>query len=176
MNNNTCSYCGSSLGGGVTTMIDKVYCGFCEIFVEPSVNGERLERYEKTEFIGYDQIRMPTSALLDMHTKSLLELLKFIREERRSYFETMRIMKKSASFDKSITPVEKESSEMYEFMTKKCFVVENILRDRMGYIPKKVTDNLILSYEQRIADPYNERSMNIKKPERELEKSEGIQR
>lgn len=61
-------------------------------------------------------------------------------------------------------------------MTKKCFVVENILRERMGYIPKKITDSLLISYEQRCSDPYNERPMTIKKPEREIEKSEGIGR
>lgn len=176
MNTNTCSYCGSSLGNDLPSMTDKAYCGFCEMFVKPSVNGERIEQFRKVEFIGYEQIRMPTSELVEMHTKSLLELLKYMREERRSYFNNMRVLKQGASVNPEFKEGDKISSEEYEMITKKCFVVENILRERMGYIPKKITENLLLSYDQRCSDLYNERPMTINRPERTIEKSEGMGR
>ncbi|MED3561479.1 hypothetical protein [Bacillus xiapuensis] len=171
MNNSTCSYCGSSLASDLFTKIDKIYCGFCEMFVTPSKDGERVENHVKQQITGYDQVRMTTPELLEMNTKSLLELLRFMREERRSYFNHMRILKRAASDDPGqFGEGEKMSSEEYEMITRKCFVVENILRDRMGYIPKKITDHLLMAYEQRVSDPYNYRPMIIRGPRQAKEK------
>ncbi|MGM0878198.1 MAG: hypothetical protein ACQEWV_26685 [Bacillota bacterium] len=61
MNINTCSYCGSSLGTSPIASNDKCYCGFCEMFVDPSVNGERLDRFKKEEFVGYEHMNKTTS-------------------------------------------------------------------------------------------------------------------
>jgi hypothetical protein len=166
MNINTCSYCGSSLGTSPIASNDKCYCGFCEMFVEPSVNGERLERFKKEEFVGYEHMNKTTPELLNMHTKTLLHLLRLMREDRRSYFDNMRILKKAASDSpEEFKDGVKMSSDEYERITKKCFIVENILRDRMGYIPKKITNDLLLSYEERVKDPNNNKLMNIRKPD-----------
>ncbi|USK72627.1 hypothetical protein [Peribacillus asahii] len=178
MNNSTCSYCGSSIATPFGKP-DKVYCGFCEMFVEPSKDGERIERHEKVEFIGYEHIRMNTPQLMGLQTKTLLHLLKFMREERRAYFDTMRTLKKASSELPEFKEGEKMSADEYEMITRKCFVVETILKDRMGYIPKKITENLLLNFEARCRDPYNEKTMNIKKPEKEQERvipQQGISR
>lgn len=164
MNTNTCGMCGSSVdaangNGGM------VHCGFCKMMVKPSVNGERVESFKRVDLIGYEQIKMSTPELMGMHTKSLLELLRFMREERRNYFDTMRVLKRGASENPMFKDGERMSSDDYEMITRKCFVVENLLRDRMGYIPKKITDNLLIKYNERCSDPYNEKLMNIKKPE-----------
>ena len=156
------------------TKIDKMYCGLCEMFVQPSTDGKRLDRFEKVEFIGYDQVRMKTPQLMELHTKSLLELLKYMREERRNYFSTMATMKKVSSKIPEYKEGERMSADEYEMMTRKCFVVESILNERMGYIPKKVTEALILNYDKRVQDPYNEKAMVIKKPE--IEKERGVVR
>jgi hypothetical protein len=144
------------------------------MFVKPSMDGKRLDRFEKVEFIGYDQVRMNTPQLMELHTKSLLELLKFMREERRNYFSTMATMKKASSELPEYKPVERMSADEYEMMTRKCFVVESILNERMGYIPKKITENLLINYEARCQDPYNQKVMSIKKPE--IEKERGVER
>lgn len=99
---------------------------------------------------------------MGMHTKTLLHLLRFMRDERRYYFDNMRILKKAASDSpEDFIDGVKMSSDEYERITRKCFVVENILKDRMGYIPKKITDNLLLAYEERCNDPNNKKLMNI---------------
>ena len=140
------------------------------MYVQPSSEGKRLERFEKQEFIGYDQIRMNTPQLMEQQTKTLLQLLKFMREERRNYFSTMATMKKASSDLPEYKDVERMSADEYEMITRKCFVVESILKERMGYIPKKITENLVLNYEARCQDPYNEKVMTIKKPEIEKER------
>ena len=140
--------------------------------VQPSVDGKRLERYGKPEFISYDHIRMNTPQLMELQTKSLLQLLKLMREERRSYFSTMTTMKKASSQIPEYKEGERMSADEYEMITRKCFVVESILNERMGYIPKKITENLLINYEARCQDPYNEKLMTIKKPE--IEKERGV--
>lgn len=168
MSNHTCGYCGSGVGSPGTDN-GQSFCSFCEMFVQPSVDGQRVQQYQKEEFIGYDQLRMNTPQLQQLNTKSLLEVLRFAREERRSYFGTMRTLKKASSELPEFKAGERMSSDEYEMITRKVFVVENILRDRMGYIPKKITDNLLISYKERCEDPYNDRQMIIKKPEKEKE-------
>lgn len=168
MNSNTCGYCGSSLGTTPMGKADKCYCGFCEMFVKPSVNGERAEPLQKNEYIGYEHIKLSTPEMMEMHTKSLLGLLKFMRDERRSMFDAMRTLKKVSDMPEYKEGAAFTSSE-YEMITRKCFVVENILRDRMGYIPKKITDKLMMSYDERCRDPYNDRAMIIRKPEQAKE-------
>jgi hypothetical protein len=87
-----------------------------------------------------------------------------MREERRNYYNQMRILKRGAAEDPKFIEGDRMSSEDYEMMTRKCFVVENIIRDRKGYIPKKITNNLLLSYEERCNDPYNNKQMTVSKP------------
>ena len=154
------------------TKIDKMYCGLCEMFVQPSNDGKRLERYKIVEFIGYDQVKMNTPQLMELHTKSLLELLKYMRNERREYFDSMAMAKLVSGKIPEYKETERMSADQYEMMTRKCYVVESILKERMGYIPKKVTEALILNYDKRVQDPYNEKVMVIKKPE--IEKERGV--
>ncbi|WP_342043287.1 hypothetical protein [Bacillus sp. OTU2372] len=127
MNNSTCPFCGSSLGSSPTTKSDKIYCGFCEMFVIPSVNGERLDQLKKPEFISHEHIRLNTPQLMEMHTKSLLEMLRSMLEERRNYYNQMRILKRGAAEDPKFIEWDRMSSEEYEMMTRKCFVVEKII-------------------------------------------------
>ncbi|MDV7767735.1 hypothetical protein N9I19_24970, partial [Peribacillus sp. CSMR9] len=90
----------------------------------------------------------------------------------RSYFSTMTTMKKASSIVPEYKDGERMSADEYEMITRKCFVVESILNERMGYIPKKITENLLINYEARCQDPYNDKLMTIKKPE--IEKERGV--
>lgn len=187
MNNITCSYCGSSLGSG-SSQGGKSYCGFCQMDVEPSINGERIDHYKEAPYISHDHIKMNTPQLLQQNTKTLLHLLKFMREERTSHFNSMRVLKEACRRypdSSDFKNAEKEASEMYEHITRKCNVTETILRDRLGYIPKKITNDMLINYHARCQEPYNEKKMPGGKPEihREqrkemvrLVKTEGIAR
>lgn len=174
MNNTTCGYCGSSLGQSPMMKSDKCFCSFCEMFVSPMKDGERLDRLKKTDYISHDHMNLKTPDLMVMHTKSLLHLLRLMREDRRSYFDNMRILKKAANESPEFKDGVIMSAEEYEKITRKCFVVENILNARLGYIPKKITDQFLLSYEERCKEV--NRPMIIRRPENEPEKKLEVNR
>lgn len=167
MNNSTCGYCGSGLGETPIMKMNKCFCSFCEMYVDPMKDGERVDRLQKVEFVGYEHMQLNTPYLMGLHTKTLLHLLRFMRKERRSYFDNMRILKIAANKDIEFKDGVTMSSDEYEMITRKCFVVENILKGRLGYIPKKITDNLLISYEERCSDENNIKIMNIRKPVQE---------
>ncbi|MEH7547463.1 hypothetical protein V7306_16865 [Neobacillus vireti] len=48
-------------------------------------------------------------------------------EERRNYYNQMRILKRGAAEDPKFIEWDRMSSEEYEMMTRKCFVVEKII-------------------------------------------------
>lgn len=164
MNHSTCSYCGSRLSHEPTAIEEKVYCEFCDMFVTPSVNGQRKDRMVKLDFspTDYEFVKMTTPQLMTLHTVDLLLLLQFLRDERRNYFNTMRIIKKVAADEEDYRTQEKEAGDQYEMITRKCFVVENILIDRIGYIPRKVTNDMIESIYKRAEHLRNKKQMNIK--------------
>jgi hypothetical protein len=164
MNHITCSYCGSRLNQEPNCIDDKVYCSFCDMYVIPSVNGERKERFQKLEFspADYEFVKLTTPQLMELHTVDLLLLLQFLRDERRNYFSTMRIIKKVAADEEDYKVQEKEAGDQYEMITRKCFVVENILIDRIGYIPRKVTNDMIAGIYQRAEHERNKKLMQIK--------------
>jgi hypothetical protein len=164
MNNHiTCSYCGSSLNKAPAFKEDKVYCEFCDMFVIPSQNGERIERFERFGFVpGYEQLKMKTPQLLELHTLDLLLLLQFCRDERRNYFSTMRIIKIAAADEADLKKQEEEAGEQYEIITRKCFVIENILRERIGYIPRKVTKEMLSGVLERSENERNQKAMKVK--------------
>lgn len=115
------------------------------MFVEATVGGQRKQDIKRNENIGYGHINLNTPALMELHTGSLLKLLKLLREE--------------------ILACARSSSSDYELITRKSIIVENILLyDRMGYIPKTINDKLIHAFEERCKDPYNQRLMIIENP------------
>lgn len=183
---NTCSYCGTVLAAGPDKETGKAFCGFCEMDVKPSVNGERIEQQKKllisgdmkTDYGLYEAAQLPTRELKEYHTLSLLQVLKYMREERRSQFESMALWKKGASEDPGLKEMAREKAETYETITRKCYAVENLIKERMGYIPKKITNELLLSYQNRCLDPHNDKPMVVRRSEEEREVSprQGITR
>lgn len=158
----TCSYCGSGVGGSDDG--GKAYCGFCEMKVTPSVDGQRVERYQPAMFVDYSQVRMNTPQLMEQHTKSLLELLRFMRAERKSTYDLMSTVRQGAKIEPEKFKGDlKIAGEEYEQITKKVFVVENILRERLGYIPDRITDKMLIDYEKNCLNPNNEKLMTIRR-------------
>lgn len=162
MNNNTCPYCGSRLEGVQVAKDVKILCEFCQMFVIPSANGKRSPR-KRLDGVSYDHVRMSTPELMELHTFDLLLLLQFVREEKRKYFANMRVIKIAANDHDEFKEVDDEASAEYEMIKRKTFVCENIILDRMGYIPKKITGNLLENYYARCLDSNNLKPMEIKR-------------
>ena len=87
------------------------------------------------------------------HPLDLLQLLKLLREQRRTHFTTLKVFKEAGSEYKEY---EEQAGQGYEWQTRKTWIVENILRDKIGYIPKMINDKVLQTWLDRM-DFDNER-------------------
>lgn len=138
----TCPYCGSK----VEIYIQDYYCGFCEMKIDRS---EVQENSQRKNLLPESQpcpsyLEKSTPELLCLSTIDLLFLLKFARKERSDIYHKRYIfiqaMKKGLN---EVSDSEQYTFTEYEYWTRKCFVLENIIRERIGYVPYKLTDSYI---------------------------------
>ncbi|MGZ4160466.1 MAG: hypothetical protein ACXVNF_06685 [Neobacillus sp.] len=113
-------------------------------------NRERLDvRFQ--EFVLDSYINKTTPELIKLSTFELLYLLKMIRKERNNMYHHMHVFHQAGnSGSDDFREAEKETGRNYMYYTKKAFVVENIIRDRLGYVPEKITESYLAKYLQNI--------------------------
>jgi len=89
--------------------------------------------------------------LLVMHTYDLLQLLRLVREERTKVYNYMRMSKKAAE-QTSIDPetIKYYQDEYVNFSTRSK-IIGNILTERLGYLPKRIDNLLLVRYEEKLA-------------------------
>lgn len=174
MSSITCSMCGTVLGNaGPGGESKKVFCGFCDMKVEPTIDGQRTS--EEIAPVVHQHIYLKTPQFMEMHTKSLLEVLRLMREERGSLYQNMSTLNRGASEDPGkFGAVAKACGEEYEMVTRKAFVVENILKKRLGYIPEKITDELLIKYDRMCRSKRNEKPMTVGQQEKKREVQEPV--
>lgn len=161
----TCPYCGS----GVEAEEGKYYCGFCDMKgMLPTEDGERRSRYQVKQLLSMEDLNKSTPELMTYHTADILQLLKIAREERRAFFKQVSVFKKAGQETDQFRDLEKQTGDEYEGLTRKAFVLENILKDRIGYIPERVTDQLLATVYNRVEQERNLKPMIIKKKEQEM--------
>lgn len=159
----TCSYCGNEVEAPLMKN-DMVYCNFCEAFVISAENGKRKSRYQ-IRHIDVSCMNMALTDLMELHTYDLLLALRIARGERRSYFGLMSSIKKAASQSQEFVAPSVNAGDEYEKATGKVRQIENILLERVGYIPTQVTEHLLLRYFEKCSDPINKSVMKIEKKE-----------
>jgi hypothetical protein len=159
----TCAYCGSGL--------DTNYCSFCELELTSRYileDGKRLQN--SIEFYPEKQgIFKNTPELLRLETIELLCLLREAREYRSDVYK-LRILAHKGKAQaaerskdmKSMNSIDVMSYSDYEDATRKVWVLENIIKDRIGYFPKKVTEQFLSLYLHRIEQSQTKK-MIIKK-------------
>ncbi|MEN3781517.1 hypothetical protein [Priestia megaterium] len=157
----TCPYCGNEVEAPMMQG-DKCYCNFCETFVTCSKGGKRKSRFQ-IRHVGLECMNMNLPELMELHTYDLLLALRTAREERRSYYGLMSSIKKAASQSQEFIEPSVNAGDEYEKATGKVRQIENILLERVGYIPTQVTEHLLLKYIEKCTDPINKSVMNIKK-------------
>lgn len=156
----TCPYCASELQAAA----DLYYCSFCCMKgMTPAEDGGRRSRYTMKFSIGHEDLEKTTPELMLYHTFDLLRLLKFLRDERRSYYHNIKTLRKAGEMTEEFKQLEQEVGGTYEQLTRKTWIVENILKDRIGYIPQKVTDQLLATVEERAEHERNHKLMVIRK-------------
>lgn len=170
----TCPYCGTELEQDKVPFFEHVKCIFCDIYLGPdsmygmyAENGKRA-RKERLDFVVVEEIKKPLRELLKLHTADLLQLLKLARTERAAIYNQLRIFNKAEEHNiTGYEEVTKEQGAEYETWTKYCRRIENILIERLGYYPEKITENLLAAYEEK-CKKFKNKSMEIVKERKKV--------
>lgn len=147
----TCPYCGSN----VEKMNQhQYYCDFCEMQLDAisvKENSERLD-VRVREFAADHYIDKTTPELMIFSTFELLYLLKSIRKERSDMYHHMHVFHRAGEQENTneFKELENETGNDYMYLSKKMFVVENIIRQRLGYVPTRITENYLVKYLENI--------------------------
>lgn len=133
----SCSYC-------KTENTNKTYsCTFCKAPLN-------FERPKQKEFLSLDHAQKPFLELTEYHTYDLLVLLRMVRSERSTAYDSMisfkRLLNKapeSTQMDADNQTLLRHAEDDYKHHTARMNVLEGILIDRMGYKPKRIDDKLL---------------------------------
>ncbi|MFG6121155.1 hypothetical protein [Thalassobacillus sp. B23F22_16] len=146
---NTCGFCASDIN-------DK-YCNFCQMELDDKhimQDGKRLNQAKK--FLGYPdrtEVYKSTKELMKLETIHLLCLLREARSIRAEVYK-LRLLRHQAEeqqgMNNEIESLENYTYDEYESATRKVWVIENIIKDRLGYFPQKVTNNFLNMYLERM--------------------------
>jgi|SRR5690625_1046863 len=146
---NTCALCGTEL--------DDIYCFFCEMELDKRYilkDGERL--HQSKMFKGVPDrslIFRSTKELMSMETIDLLCLLRDARSFRAEVFKLRHLRhqaERQGGYNDTVQELEDYSYKQYEDATRKVWVIENIIKDRLGYYPERVTMNFLNMYIDRM--------------------------
>ncbi|MCQ6268611.1 hypothetical protein M1K46_23835 [Fictibacillus sp. WQ 8-8] len=159
----TCAYCGSP----VTCQQPKEwYCSFCEMQLKTEdiqENGQRKNLLPASQ-PSLSDLAKSTPELMQLSTVELLFLLKFARKERADIYQQryvfIRALKEGAD---EFSEAEQYTFLEYERTTRKCFVIENLIRERIGYYPTKLTYSYIQSLAARMEES-SKKDMILQQP------------
>jgi hypothetical protein len=114
------------------------------------------------DFAFLDWIKRSTPELMTMHTVELLLLLREVRKARSDQFSTVHLFNQvDDEQGKEIAEAKSYQGNEYEYVTRKAWIIENILRDRLGYVPERMSQPfLIKQIEQAKKKP---KAMRIRK-------------
>lgn len=139
-----CSYC-------KTESVNSVTCDFCHsdlAAARPKMNQllDVSNHYSQPE-------------LQKMHTVDLLLILRRLRADRTDMYKTMQIIRKAPQeAQESVegySELKMDGINMYQEITARKNVIEQILIDRMGYFPKRIDDKLLNALNERIRQNEN---------------------
>lgn len=136
----TCPYC--------ATVLKYSLCSFCGYQGEGNENGNRSTKCVIRNFFSLDQAIQKLEVLEKNHTYDLMYGLKLVRAERSQAFNilssTNNLLKKVDDTNKvEFQKIRDEAGKQYEYWTKKAWVLENILTDRLGYFPERIEEEML---------------------------------
>ncbi|ASV70175.1 MULTISPECIES: hypothetical protein [Cytobacillus] len=151
----TCAYC--------ATELSSKYCPFCEMELKDyqiSKNGNRMSN--TIDSIPAEvEIFKDTKTLMEKETIELLFLLRYARKHRSDVYNLRINVHRATEQGNEMQEYNAASYSDYEEATRKVWVIENIIKERIGYFPSKVTEKFIYIYLDRI-NQSNEKKMKIK--------------
>jgi len=158
-NEKTCCYCGSHVVEYQEP--GTYYCEFCDMVLDAlSLCSDASRRGPAIVEVCFDtHYSKTTPELMLLSTYELLHLLSYARKYRSECWDNLEMSKKllrsikKDSFEdkmliKDATFVVEENYDLYMKATRKMYVFENLLCERLGYIPKRITQNFLRQYEE----------------------------
>jgi len=124
-------------------------------------DGKRLDNSIKN-YPDQSGIFKNTPELLKLETIELLCLLRHARNYRSEVYKLRILTHKAEDQGGDMKQIEATSYGDYEDATRKVWVIENIIKERIGYYPQKVTENFLGMYLDRIEKSQNKK-MAMKK-------------
>ncbi|BFH18215.1 hypothetical protein J6TS7_29610 [Paenibacillus dendritiformis] len=155
----TCAYCGSEVH-----IHTEAYCSFCEMILPLDLvqeDGYRKKLSSSHALVSLGLADRTTPELMTLATFELLHLLKMLRQKRSDAFNLMRILKKANGQVDDFQNAASSSGKDYEWWTRKMWIVENILRDRMDHYPMRISDDYLMSLVKQIKQS-NEKPMTVR--------------
>lgn len=98
-----------------------------------------------------------TKELLQLETIALLCLLRHARDYRSEVYKLWLLTHQATAACGDIEEIQEASYSDYEAATRKVWVIENIITDRIGYYPQKVTKKFLAMYVDRIQNSQHKR-------------------
>lgn len=143
----TCKYCGTNLYF-LGEYEDKAHfhCSYCDLtfeIEETCVNRQRKKAVPDSYEVNYYR---PTKELLKIGT---IELFYLLKECRKDWYSIYQLLYKVTNINPNeiLISVEDEQVkklfEEYKTLTKQKFIIENIILERTGYVPEKLTTEFL---------------------------------
>lgn len=148
-----CEFCGGHMREQQTGMLQ-----ICQ-------NGERFEFTKMQQHIFLEHINQSVGELKQYHTYDLYLLLKEIREARSQTYYGLQLLNKASKEEHTLQVTADETGGEYEYYTRKAWVIENILLERQGFYPEKITAR-VLEYMGEQIRKSKKKTMRISKGQR----------
>lgn len=116
------------------------YCTFCDMAV---IVKDQVKPFELRGAVDHVDAAKSTKDLLLYHSFDLLLLLRFCRQERRDTYQLMQAIGQVKKQSKEFAEAYKEAYSQYDYWTKKARIAESLVKERIGFVPKAVSNELL---------------------------------
>ncbi|WP_353054178.1 hypothetical protein [Bacillus thuringiensis] len=172
-----CPYCATPIQVDKNGVVQEI-CEFCGGHMREQQtgvlqlcqNGERFEFRKLQQHIFLERVHQSVEALKQYHTYDLYVLLKEVREARSQTYYGLQLLNKVSKTESTLQATADETGGEYEYYTRKAWVIENILLERQGFFPEKITAR-VLEYMGEQIRKSMKKTMRISKRQR-LQKKE----
>lgn len=144
----TCPYCGS----GLHDEEDHYFCDFCVMDIskdQVQMGGHRINEIHQK--VDPSDIKKTTPELMTYSTWSLILLLKEARKIRASFYKDLSIARSKSRGVRDKERADDVAAE-YQEITKRMYIIENILKKRLSYVPANLNDSYLRDYEKRMSN------------------------
>ncbi|HZH58266.1 MAG TPA: hypothetical protein VEY70_01525 [Metabacillus sp.] len=144
----TCKYCGTKLQYiGEHNLVHYFACDYCDLSFDESETCENRRRKQSVPEHYHQNYYLPTKELLKKNT---IELFHMLKDCRKDWYSVFSLLSKLLNLDEHEIPDKEELDQSikplydeYVQLTKQKFIIENILLEKAGFIPERITEEFL---------------------------------